>query len=243
MADTGASGTTTTGRPYPRKRYGNIPPFYKALIWTSFFINAFLLVIVFVLAGLLFTNRAQVMALTSNGQNFAANNIAELRDVVAKLQTSTIVYTVPLDTRLPIELNVPINTSTIRTQRNIVKLTEPVPLSAPAAITFPGGGGNLNATVNIVLPVGLELPVELNMDVYLQDSVPVKLDVPVNIPLAETELGPQFRRLGAVVERLVNPITPLLPMPETPPDSSVDVGPPDAVLPREEPAPVAPVAP
>ncbi|MCX7791946.1 MAG: hypothetical protein N2378_14995 [Chloroflexaceae bacterium] len=119
-----------------------------------------------------------------------------------------------------IELDVPINASTITPPRNVVRLTEPVPLTAPAAITFPGGGGNLNATVNIVLPEGLELPVDLNMDVKLITSIPVQLDVPVNIPLAETELGPQFQRLGAIVDRLVDPIAPLLPMPETPPDSS-----------------------
>jgi hypothetical protein len=87
-------------------------------------------------------------------------------------------------------------------------------------VHFPGGGGNLNATVKIELPAGLELPVDLNMDVALATSVPVQLDVPVNIPLAETELGPQFQRLGAIVDRLVNPISPLLPMPATPPDSS-----------------------
>ena len=54
----------------------------------------------------------------------------------------------------------------------------------------------------------------------LRTSVPVVLDVPVRIPLAETELGPQFQRLGAIVDRLVTPVEPLLLMPETPPDSS-----------------------
>jgi hypothetical protein len=203
-----------------RRRYARIPPLYKALIWTSFVINAVLLIALGVVAGILLQNRNQVQGLVSNGSVFAANNVSELQDVVHDLEGSTIVYTVPLDTRLPIELNVPINPSTIMTPRNIVRLTEPVPLRAPAQITFPGGGGNLNATVNIELPAGLELPVELNMDVKLVTSIPVQLDVPVNIPLEQTELGPQFRRLGAIVGRLVDPVAPLLPMPDTPPDSS-----------------------
>jgi hypothetical protein len=114
----------------------------------------------------------------------------------------------------------------------VVTLNEPVQLSAPAAIVFPGGGGNLNANVNITLPQGLELPVNLDMNVKLVTSIPVQLDVPVNIPLAETELGPQFQRLGAIVNRLVDPVAPLLPMPDTPPDSS---RPTEAVLPREDP--------
>lgn len=203
-----------------RPRYARIAPLYKALIWTSFLINAVLIVIVGVLVGVLINHRSQVAGLTANAQVFAADNLAELQDVVGDLQQSTIIYTVPLDTRLPIELDVPINPDTIMTPRNVVRLTEPVPLTAPAAINFPGGGGNLNATVNIVLPAGLELPVDLNMDVKLVTSIPVQLDVPVNIPLAETELGPQFQRLGAIVNRLVDPIAPILPMPATPPDSS-----------------------
>lgn len=230
-----AEPTAAPDAPRPR-RYARLSPLYKALIWTSFLINAVLLIVLGVLAGIMLQNRNQVQALAANGSVFAANNVAELQDVVADLQNSTIVYTVPLDTKLPINLNVPINRETIQTPRNVVRLTEPVPLSVPASIAFPGGGGNLNATVNIQLPAGLELPVDLNMDVYLAAEVPVQLDVPVNIPLAETELGPQFQRLGAIVDRLVNPVAPLLPMPETPPDSSN----PDAVLPKDESLSTAP---
>jgi hypothetical protein len=220
MAAQNSARPVTSSDPGERPRYARLAPLYKALIWTSFFINAILLIIVGVLFGVLFQHRNQLFGIADSGSSFAANNVSELQDVVAKLQDSTIIYTVPLDTRLPIELDVPINPDTIMTPRNVVRLTEPVPLQAPARITFPGGGGMLNATVNIELPAGLELPVDLNMDVKLVTSIPVQLDVPVRIPLAETELGPQFQRLGNIVDRLVNPIAPLLPMPETPPDSS-----------------------
>jgi hypothetical protein len=215
-----AENPTSTVENREPRRYARIAPLYKALIWTSFLINAVLLVIIGIIGGIVITQRNQINTLAGSGTTFAADNLAELQDVVADLQDATIVYTVPLDTRLPIEMTVPINNETILTPRNVVKLTEPVALDVPAAILFPGGGGNLNATVKIELPAGLELPVDLNMDVALATSVPVQLDVPVNIPLAETELGPQFQRLGAIVDRLVNPISPLLPMPATPPDSS-----------------------
>lgn len=221
----GASPKPTTPEPTPatsneRPRYARLAPLYKAMIWTSFVINAVLLIALGVLGGIVVQHRDELFGVADQGTVFAANNVAELQDVVAKLESSTIIYTVPLSTRLPIELDVPINPDTIMTPRNIVRLTEAVPLQAPAQITFPGGGGVLNATVNIQLPAGLELPVDLNMDVKLVTSIPVQLDVPVRIPLAETELGPQFVRLGRIVDRLVDPIAPLLPMPETPPDSS-----------------------
>ncbi|ABY35403.1 MAG TPA: hypothetical protein DEF43_09170 [Chloroflexus aurantiacus] len=208
----------TTSR--PPKRYARIAPLYKAMIWTSFIMNAVLLIVLGIVIGILVMYQRQVAQLTENLPAFAANNLAELQDVVDKLESATIVYTVPLSTRLPIELDVPINGETIMTERNVVTLTEPVSLQAPAQIAFPGGGGNLNASVAIVLPAGLELPVDLNMNVKLVTSIPVELDVPVNIPLAQTELGPQFTRLGAIVDRLVAPVAPLLPMPATPPDSS-----------------------
>lgn len=196
------------------KRYARIAPLYKAMIWTSFLLNLLLFIVVGVLVGIVITQRNQVNSMTGNLQTFAGDNVAELRDVVDKLEGATIIYTVPLDTRLPIEIDVPINQSTV------VTLTDPVNLNVPAGILFPSGGGNLNATVGIQLPAGLQLPIALDMSVPLSTSVPVVLDVPVNIPLAETELGPQFQRLGAIVDRLVTPVEPLLIMPDTPPDSS-----------------------
>ena len=199
----------------PVKRYARIAPLYKALIWTSFLINAVLIVVVAVLGWTLYSSRSQIMALTGTTRAFAGTNIAELQDVVSKLQGSTIKYTVALrGARLPIELQVPVQQET-----NVV-LREPVPLNVPASILFPAGGGNLNATVAIELPAGLQLPIKLDFTLPLKQSIPVDLDVPVNIPLRETELGPQFQRLGAIVERLVKPAEPLLVRPAVVPDSS-----------------------
>lgn len=199
----------------PGPTYARIAPLYKALIWTSFLINAVLLIAVGVLAGIVMTQRNQLFGLVGTTQQFAGTNIAELEDVVAKLQGSTIIYTVPLDTRLPIEIDVPINQSTV------VTLTEPVPLDVPASIIFPGVGNLEASNVRITLPPNLRLPIALNFSVPLRTSVPVVLDVPVRIPLAETELGPQFQRLGAIVSRLVEPVDPLLVRPDVPPDSSL----------------------
>jgi hypothetical protein len=85
-----------------------------------------------------------------------------------------------------------------------------------------GGGNRLRAdNINLTLPEGTPLEIALKMNIPLDSvTIPVQLSVPVSIPLAQTELGPQFQRLGAIVDRLVNPLAPLLPMPATPPDSS-----------------------
>lgn len=216
--DTGQASITeesvSTDAPPARKRYARIAPLYKALIWTSFALNVVLIIIVGVLVGLIVIYRQNITTAVGSVQSFAGNNVSELQDVVEKLQGARIVHTVPLDTRIPIQIDVPIN------QATVVTLTESIPLNVPAGIFFPAGGGNLNATVNIQLPAGLRLPIALNFAVPLDTSIPVQLEVPVDIPLIDTELGPQFQRLGAVVDRLVEPAEPLLIRPAVPPDSS-----------------------
>lgn len=206
--------TVSTDAPPARKRYARIAPLYKALIWTSFALNVVLIIIIGVLVGIMVTQRRNIMTTISSVQSFAGNNVSELQDVVDKLQGARIVHTVPLDTRIPIQIDVPIN------QATVVTLTESIPLNVPAGIFFPAGVGNLNATVNIQLPAGLRLPIALNFAVPLDTSIPVQLEVPVDIPLSDTELGPQFQRLGAIVDRLVEPAEPLLIRPAVPPDSS-----------------------
>jgi hypothetical protein len=220
--------TAANDAPRPR-RYARLSPLYKALIWTSFLINAVLLILLGVLAGALLQNRNQVRALAANGSVFAANNVAELQDVVADLQGATIRTVIPLDQPLSLAgrgIFVPV------AQQTTVTLVEPVPLTLSGANIDLGNGNRLRAnSINLTLPQGTPLLIDLRMDIPLDSvTIPVQLDVPVNIPLAETELGPQFQRLGAIVDRLVDPVAPLLPMPETPPDSSS----PDAVLPKDE---------
>lgn len=230
--DTNTTDEVTTPPSNPRKRYARIAPLYKAMIWTSFALNLILLIVVGVLAGIVVTQRNQITNVVGSTQRFAGDNIAELQDVVADLQAARIIYTVPLNTRIPVVIDVPIRQTTVAT------LTEPIPLNVPASIIFPGGGGNLNTSVGIELPPGLLLPIALDMTVPLETSIPVELEVPVNIPLAETELGPQFQRLGAVVDRLVEPAAPLLILPEVPPDSSQISSSED--VPSVEPTPAAP---
>lgn len=229
MAAKPAAVTAANDAPRQRVRYARLSPLYKALIWTSFLINAVLLIVIGVLAGIILQNRAQLQSIAGNGSIFAANNVAELQDVVADLQGATIRTVIPLDQPLSLAgkgIFVPV------AQQTTVTLVEPVPLTLSGADIDLGNGNRLRAnSINLTLPQGTPLLIDLRMDIPLDSvTIPVKLDVPVNIPLAETELGPQFRRLGAIVNRLVDPVSPLLPMPETPPDSSVN----NAVLPREE---------
>jgi len=199
----------------PIKRYARLAPLHKAMIWTSFVVNLVLLIVVIVLAGVLISYHDQ----SGNILNFAANNVSELQDVVTQLEGATIKTTIPLSQPLSLAgkgIFVPVD------QITEVRLTQPVPLVLSGADIDLGGGNRLRAdNINLTLPEGTPLQIALKMNIPLDSvTIPVQLDVPVSIPLAETELGPQFRRLGAIVHHLADPFTPLLPMPKTPPDSS-----------------------
>jgi hypothetical protein len=185
-----------------------LPTLWKAMILTSFLINLVLIAIILFLAGFVLQNRGSIGTTTQG----VAGNVQELQDVVVQLQEARIKTTIKLDQQLPINLIVPIDTTTT------VTTTAPVPLSVPADIDL-GPFGRLSPNVNLALPIGTSLNIALKLDVPLNTTIPVQLDVPVDIPLKQTELAPQFQRLGAVLNRLLSSIGPLIdvPIPESPP--------------------------
>lgn len=163
---------------------------YKFMIYTSFAVNVILLLVLLAVGYQLFIAKAGLGPLKPT--------IGKLMSTIDGLQNATIRASVPLNEQLPISLMVPVS------QETQVRVTQPVPLQVPASIVFPGGGGNLNASVALNLPEGLTLPIYLSMTIPLNSSVPVSLTVPVNIPLKDTELGPQFGNLKELVQPLAD---------------------------------------
>jgi hypothetical protein len=203
----------------PQSRGSRLTSFWKALIITSFVINIVLLTVVLLLVGFIVQWRQQITSTAVLGQGFAADNVAELRSIVAGLQGATIRTTIPLDQPLPLKgagVIVPVD------QQTTVTLVEPVPLQLSGADIDLGNGNRLRANnIRLTLPAGTPLRIALKMDIPLDDvTIPVRLNVPVEIPLKDTELGPQFQRLGWLVDRLVGPLAPVLgldPIPPAPP--------------------------
>ena len=189
----------------PQPMAVQLPSLWKAMIMTSFVINVILIIVIIYLVGFVLQNRGRIGATTQN----VAGNVRELQDVVTQLQQSHIITTIPLNQQLPINLIVPIDTTTT------VTTVEPVPINVPADIDM-GPFGQLHPNVSLALPPETALTIKLKLDVPLNTQIPVKLDVPVDIALANTELGPQFERLGAVLNRLLSSVGPAIgvPIPE-----------------------------
>jgi hypothetical protein len=190
-----------------------LPALWKAMILTSFAVNLILIAVLLGVGYFYLSWSSQIAGTTVGIKGFAHDNVAELRDVVQQLQAAHIKTTIPLNQPLPLKgLGVVVPVS----QEPVVTLVEPVPLNLEGADIDLGAGNRLRAqNINLVLPAGTPLKIKLNMQIPLDDvTIPIKLDVPVDIAMANTELAPQFRRLGNVVDRLVYPARDLLEMPD-----------------------------
>jgi hypothetical protein len=222
----GAAGAEP--QPSPR-RVPRFSSFWKALIITSFIMNAVLLLVVLLLVGFVFQWRDQLFGTTMAAQGFARDNVAELRSVVDGLAAATIETTIPLDTvTIPLTLNVPVD------QQTVVTLVEPVPITLANADIDLGNGNRLRANaINLTLPQGTPLNIRLNMTIPIQQDLPLKdkgVTVPVSIPLKDTELNEPFQKLRNIVYRLAGPAGPLL---------GIDI-PPVEPAPRTTPVPATP---
>jgi hypothetical protein len=201
-----------------RPMFVQLPRLWKAMIITSFVVNMILFAVLIGVGFFFWQNSLYITGTTVGVQGFAHDNVAELRDVVQQLQAAHIKTTIPLNQPLPLKglgVVVPLH------QEPTVTLVDPVQLNLDGADINLGAGNQLHAqNISLVLPAGTPLKIKLDMLIPLDDvTIPIKLDVPVDIAMANTELAPQFRRLGNVVDRLVYPARDLLGMP--------DVGKPD----------------
>jgi hypothetical protein len=190
-----------------------LPGLWKAMIITSFAINLILFAVLIGVGFFFWQNRLYIAGTTVGVRGFAHDNVAELRDVVQQLQAAHIKTTIPLNQPLPLKglgVVVPLH------QEPTVTLVDAVPLNLEGADIDLGAGNRLRAqNISLVLPAGTPLKIKLDMLIPLDDvTIPIKLDVPVDIAMADTELAPQFRRLGNVVDRLVYPAKDLLGMPD-----------------------------
>ena len=190
-----------------------LPRLWKAMIITSFVVNLILMAVLIGAGYFYWRWKAEIATTTVGVQGFAHDNVAELRDVVQQLQAAHIKTTIPLNQPLPLRglgVVVPLH------QEPEVTLVQDVPLDLTGADIDLGAGNRLHAqSIHIVLPAGTPLKIKLDMQIPLDDvTIPIKLDVPVDIAMKDTELAPQFRRLGNVVDRLVFPAKDLLDLPD-----------------------------
>ncbi len=161
--------------------------FMNVAVLLSFIMNFVFLIVLIILVILIFDIKRGLVQPIVDG----------LHSSFVGLDQSTIISTVKVDSAVPVDLMIPLQTNTT------VTLTGDVPVRANATFNLPGGGGTINGSVSIVLPTGLNLPVSLNLIVPVHDHIQVKLDVPVNIRVQDTQLHDPIDQLRSVLEPFV----------------------------------------
>jgi hypothetical protein len=157
------------------------------MILFSFIVSLILMIVLVILLLLIFDIK----------NNIATPLIGGLHSSFVGLDESTIDWTIPVRDRIPVVLNIPLETETV------VVLTRAVPLAVNANITLPGVGQLNNATVFLQLPAGLELPVRLDLDVPVDEELEIALDVRAVIPVSETQLHDPINNLRLLFEPIV----------------------------------------
>jgi hypothetical protein len=110
-----------------------------------------------------------------------------------KMDRASIIYTVPVDAQIPLNLNVPIQRTT-----RITLASDSVIQNARVRIST--SNLNIDAPAQVILPAGTTLEVGLDFALSVQDNIPVHLEVPVNIPLSQTQLHEPFTGLQDVLK-------------------------------------------
>ncbi len=110
-----------------------------------------------------------------------------------KMDEATISTTVPVDTSIPLNIVVPVQTTTR------ITLAEPATINN-AHVVINTGGVDIDAAAIVTLPAGTPLTVALDFPLTVQNNIPIQLSIPVNIPLKDTQLHDPFVGLQGVVK-------------------------------------------
>jgi hypothetical protein len=161
-----------------------LPAFWTIASIISMIINIFLIVLVFLLAGQLFTLKHMISDQLLGGlyQNFVLMDQASIKT------------TIPVQTDVAAKFNIQLKTNTE------VTLTKDTLIPRAHIANLNAGTLTIsNATLDIRLPKGTKLPVHLELTVPVDKKIPVSIDVPVDIPLNQTDLHVPFVGLQQVV--------------------------------------------
>jgi hypothetical protein len=174
----------------PRRwRFKFLPAFWTIASVMSMVVNVVLIIIVLIL----FQMFGQVRRMQVYASNQATSLLGGLYTNFVKMDDATISTTIPVDAMIPLNITVPVQTTTQ------IHLAESVTIPN-AHVRIATGGLNIDANAVVTLPVNTPLTVKLDFPLQVQNSIPIHLDVPVNIPLNHTELHEPFVGLQKVVE-------------------------------------------
>lgn len=167
-------------------RYKFMPAFWTVASAISLAVNLVLLGLVLILLPIIGKSPFQA-------EDQFAGLLGGLYNNFVKMDEATISADVPVDTTIPLNIVVPVQTTTR------ITLAEPATISN-AHVIINTGGVDIDADAVVTLPAGTPLTVALDFPLTVQNTIPIQLNVPVNIPLRNTQLHEPFIGLQEVVK-------------------------------------------
>lgn len=167
-------------------RYKFFPAFWTVASAISLAVNLVLLGLVLVLLPIIGKSPFQA-------EDQFAGLLGGLYNNFVKMDEATISADMPVDTTIPLNIVVPVQTTTR------ITLAEPATISN-AHVIINTGGVDIDADAVVTLPAGTPLTVALDFPLTVQNTIPIQLNVPVNIPLRNTQLHEPFVGLQDVVK-------------------------------------------
>ncbi len=135
-------------------------------------------------------------SLRATGSSATANLVSGLYTNFERLDQAHIKTTIPVNTNVPVTLNVCIKSGT----QVVLNKDTNIP---NARVTVQTGGLNIvGANSTIALPANTVLPVNLDLCVPVDTTIPVSMNVNVDIPVASTELHPAILGLEQTIQPL-----------------------------------------
>ena len=178
---------SASSEPQPRQwRFKFLPAFWTIASLMSITVNIVLIIILLIVFQML-----GVIQSTANDK--VSGLLGGLYVNFVKMDQATIASTIPVDAVIPLNISVPVQTTTQITLAQSATIPN-------AHVRINTGTVSIDADAVVTLPANTPLTVNLNFQLPVQNSIPVHLDVPVNIPLRQTQLHEPFVGLQKVVE-------------------------------------------
>ena len=165
------------------------PAFWTVTGILSLVVNGILIAVMLVL----FYRLDQLQSLQGSVTEIGTSVLGGMYSNFEKMDRATIKTVIPVDAQVPLNLTVPVRTTTQ------IILAESVAIPN-TYVEIKSSTFTLNSAARVTLPAGTPLMVELNFDLPVEATIPVHLEVPVNIPMADTELHEPFVGLQRVVQ-------------------------------------------
>jgi hypothetical protein len=124
--------------------------------------------------------------------------VEQLADTVQATKQQRVRYNLPIDQRLPIDIDVPIKRSLDVPINTEVQIKQDVTL--PVDTGF--GVVNIPVPIDAKIPINTTVPISFDQTINISTTVPIKLDVPIQVDMGSNQIAGYLDRLYAALIEL-----------------------------------------